>query len=147
MADTRGNRTLLDGLIKNFSLDPRGVNGVLKNASSINEKLSKVAISAASRSADISNTWTKDTLARLEKASKTKEDPTDYASSAADLALGTLGDSTKLVANFVEVARSVQTETLELLYEAGRSKQPGHSKSSGEESCEVGEGMEAENEV
>jgi len=94
-----------------------------KSQASLNEKLSGVALEAAEKSAEISNKWTKETLAKLGEMSKAKAEPADYAKAMTDFASATAEVAAENMAAFAEVAKKVQTETVELLMAAGKDMQ------------------------
>jgi ADP-heptose:LPS heptosyltransferase len=90
---------------------------------SFNEKLSGVALSAAEKSAEISNKWTKETLAKLAEMSKAKTEPADYAKAMTDFASANAEVAAEHLAAYAEVAKKVQAETVELLLAAGKNIQ------------------------
>jgi len=93
---------------------------VFKNGAALNEKLSKVALTAAEQSAEISNKWTRETLARLGEMSKAQEDPAAYSKAATAFASSSVETAAENMAAFAEVAKKAQTETVELLLASGR---------------------------
>ena len=137
MAHNGQNRAFFESLVRKSSLDPLRTNRALTNALEINGKFSKVAISAAARSAEVSNAWTMETLARLEEASSTGRSPSEFPGAAAGLALGTLGDSTKLAAKFFEIAKDARQETLDLIFEIRKDLRTQRGKDAGAESTEA----------
>lgn len=91
-----------------------------KNGAALNEKLSKVALTAAEQSAEISNKWTRETLARLGAISKAQEDPAGYSKAATEFASTSVETAAENMAAFAEVAKKAQTETVELLLASSR---------------------------
>ena len=103
-----------------FPVDTTAMEGAYKTTAALNEKLSAVALSAAEKSAEISNNWTKDTIAKLSEMSKAKEEPADYAKAVADFASASAEVSAENLAAYAEVAKRVQMDTVELMMAAGK---------------------------
>ncbi|MCY4151583.1 MAG: phasin, PhaP [Aestuariivita sp.] len=103
-----------------FPVDTTAMEGAYKTTAALNEKLSAVALSAAEKSAEISNKWTKDTIAKLSEMSKAKEEPADYAKAVADFASASAEVSAENLAAYAEVAKRVQMDTVELMMAAGK---------------------------
>ena len=91
-----------------------------KTTASLNEQLSGVALTAAEKSAEISSNWTKDTLDKLADMSKVKAEPADYAKAMTDFASASAEAAAENLAAFSEIAKKVQTETVELMMAAGK---------------------------
>lgn len=91
-----------------------------KNQAAFGEKLTKVALEAAEKSAEISSKWTKEAIARLGDAAKAKAEPADYGKSLTDLASASAEIAAENLAAFAEVAKKVQMETVELVLAAGK---------------------------
>ena len=98
-------------------------NDVFKNSAAISEKFTKVALAAAEKNVDISNKWTKETLAKLADASKAQAEPTDYSKSMTDFASASVETASEHMAAFAEVAKKVQMDTVELMMAAGKDVQ------------------------
>ncbi|WP_170766693.1 phasin family protein [Ruegeria lacuscaerulensis] len=90
-----------------------------KTSALLNEGLSRIALNAAEKSTEISNLWTKDTIAKLMEASKAQESPADYANAAANYVSGTFEVATEQMFAFAEIAKKTQMDTFELLMTAG----------------------------
>ena len=103
-----------------FPVDTAAMEDAFKTASTLNEKLSHVAIDAAEKSTEISSKWTKETLAKLGDMSKAKAEPADYAKAVTDFASASAESAAEHMAAFAEIAKKVQTETLELMMAAGK---------------------------
>lgn len=91
-----------------------------KSYAAFGEKLSKVALEAADKSAEISTKWTKDTLNKMGDVAKVKEEPTDYSKAVTDFATAQAEATAESMAAFAEVAKKVQMETVELMLAAGK---------------------------
>ena len=102
-----------------FPIDAKSFEEAIKGTTALNEKFASVAVEAAEKSAEISNKWTKDTLSRLSAMSKAKTEPadvkamTEFASAQAEVAAENM-------AAFAEVAKKVQTDTVDLMMTAGK---------------------------
>ena len=106
-----------------FPVDNAAMQDAFKNTASLNEKLSGVAFDAAEKSADISSTWTKETLARMTEMTKVKAEPADYAKAMTEFASAPADAAAEHMAAFAEVAKKVQMETVELMMAAGKDMQ------------------------
>ncbi|MEO0634353.1 MAG: phasin family protein [Pseudomonadota bacterium] len=103
-----------------FPVDTAAMEDAFKTATTLNEKLSAVAIDAAEKSTEISSKWTKETLSKLADMSKAKADPADYAKSMTDFASAYAEVAAEHMAAFAEVAKKVQMDTVELMMAAGK---------------------------
>ena len=103
-----------------FPVDTSAMEGSFKTAATLNEKLSGVALGAAEKSADISSKWAKDTLAKIADISKAKAEPADYAKAMTDFASANAEAAAEHMAAFAEIAKKVQTQTMELMLAAGK---------------------------
>ncbi|SEL22438.1 hypothetical protein SAMN05443999_104126 [Roseovarius azorensis] len=123
MAKTQDFTAMFKDIMGAFPVDTKAMEDAFKNQATLNEKLSGVALSAAEKSAEISNKWTKETLAKLAEMSKAKAEPADYAKAMTDFASANAEVAAENMAAFAEVAKKVQMETVELMLSAGKSIQ------------------------
>ncbi|SMO34268.1 phasin family protein [Ruegeria faecimaris] len=121
MAKTQDFTATLKDMMGAFPVDTTALEGAFNTTATLNEKLSGVALEAAEKSAEISNKWTKETLAKLSDMSKAKSDPADYAKAATDYASASAEVAAENLAAFAEIAKKVQSETVELLMAAGKN--------------------------
>ena len=103
-----------------FPVDMTSFEDVVKTATSLNEKLSHVAIDAAEKSTEISSKWTQKTLSKLGHVSTSKADASDYAKAITDFASSCAEVTTEHMTAFAEVAKKAQMETVELMMAAGK---------------------------
>ena len=103
-----------------FPVDTKAFDDAVKTQSSLNEKLSAVSVTAAQASTELSAKWAQDTLAKVTDLAKAKAEPADYATSVTDLASASAEAAAENMAAFAEIAKKVQTETLELMMAAGK---------------------------
>lgn len=94
--------------------------GSFKSQAALSEKLSAVALDAAEKSTEISTKWTKDALTKMSELTKAKSEPADYAKAMTDFASASAEMAAENMAAFAEVAKKVQTETVELMMAAGK---------------------------
>jgi len=123
MTKTTDFTAMFKDVMGNFPVDSKAMEDAFKSQAELNEKLSSVALSAAEQSVEISNKWTKDTLAKMTEMSKAKTEPADYAKAATDFASANAEVAAEHMAAFAEVAKKVQMETVELLLASGKSMQ------------------------
>jgi hypothetical protein len=107
-------------MMGSFPVDMTAFQEAFKTQSTIGEKLSKVALEAADKSADISTNWTKASIAKAGSVAKVKEDPSDYSKVLSDFASSQAELVAENMAAFAEVAKKVQMETVELMMAAGK---------------------------
>jgi len=128
MAKTTDFTKAFTDMMGTFPADFSAMNDSFKHAASFGEKMSKVALTAAEQSADISNKWTKETLAKLTDISKAKTEPADYAKAMTDFASANAEVAAENMAAFAEVAKKVQMDTVELMMAAGKDLQEDTAK-------------------
>lgn len=120
MAKAQDMNAMLKDMMGAFPVDTSAMEDAFKNTAALNEKLTGVALEAAEKSAEISNKWTKDALAKLGEVSKAQAEPADYAKAVTDFASASAEVAAENMAAFAEIAKKVQTETVELLMAAGK---------------------------
>ena len=103
-----------------FPVDTTAFDGAFKNSAALGDKMSKVALTAAEKSNEISTKWTKETLSKLSAVSAIKDDPADYSKALTDFASSTAEMATQNIAAFAEIAKKVQADTVELMLAAGK---------------------------
>ena len=120
MAKTQDFTTVMKDMMGAFPVDTAAMEDAFKTTATLNEKLSHVALEAAEKSAEISNKWTKDTIAKLGEMSKAKTEPADYAKAMTDFASASAEVAAENMAAFAEIAKKVQMDTVELMMAAGK---------------------------
>lgn len=115
MASTQDFSTMIKDMMGNMPVDTAAVDTLLKSQTALAEKMSAVAIEAAQRSTTLSAKWAQDTLTKLSTMTQAKAEPADYAKSVAEFMTGSAEAAAEHMAAFAEIAKKVQTETLELL--------------------------------
>jgi hypothetical protein len=119
MANTDYAQMLKD-MMGNFPVDTSSMENLAKSQAALAEKMSSVAIEAAQKSTDLSARWMQDTLSKLSGMTVAKAEPADYAKSVTDFMTQSAESAAEHMAAFADIAKRVQTETLELLMAAGK---------------------------
>ena len=122
MAKTDFTKPFQD-MMQKFPVDTSSMTEAFKTQSQLGEKMTRVALSAAERSTEISAAWAKDTLARMGELTTHKEQPADYAKAMSDFASAAAELAAEHMSAYAEVAKKVQMETVDLLMNAGKSAQ------------------------
>ena len=99
-----------------FPVDTKAMDDAFKSQTTLAEKMSAVALDAANKSTELSAKWTTETLGKFQSFSAAKAESADYAKSASDFA-----SAAEHMAAFAEIAKKVQTQTMELVMAAGKN--------------------------
>ncbi len=120
MTKTQDFTAVFKDMMGSFPVDTKAMEGMIKSQSALTEKMSAVAIDAAKKSTDLSAKWTQDTLSKMTAMTTVKAEPTDYVKAMTDFASATAEAAAEHMSAFAEIAKKVQTETLELMMAAGK---------------------------
>jgi len=120
MATAQDMTKMFKDMMGSFPVDTSAYENMFKNTAEMNEKFAGVALKAAEKSAELSTKWTKDTLTKLTDVSKAKTEPADYAKALTDFASAQAEVTAENMAAFAEIAKKVQTDTVELMMSAGK---------------------------
>ncbi|MGV6847045.1 MAG: phasin, PhaP [Marinibacterium sp.] len=120
MANTQDISAMMKDMMGAFPVDTGAMEEAFKTGASLNEKLSGLALEAADKSAEVSGTWTKQTISKLSDLSRAKAEPADYAKAMTDFASASAEIAAEHMAAFAEIAKKVQMETVELMMAAGK---------------------------
>ncbi len=120
MAQTPDYAQMMKDMMGNFPVDTSSVENLAKSQAALAEKMSAVAIEAAQKSTDLSARWMQDTLTKLSGMTAAKAEPADYAKSVTDFVTQSAESAAEHMAAYADIAKRVQTETLELLMAAGK---------------------------
>ena len=85
-----------------------------------NSKLSKIALDTLKKSAELSQDWSKETLNSLDTFTKTHKNPSDYSKVINDFVTQQTQSSPKHIAEFAEIAKKAQLDTIDLYMSAGK---------------------------
>ncbi|MGO4916523.1 phasin, PhaP [Pseudogemmobacter sp. W21_MBD1_M6] len=121
MAKAQDYTAIMQDMMKAYPVDMSAMQDAFKTQADLSEKLSKVALAAAEKSTEISSVWTKETLSKLNAVSAAKTEPADYSKAMTDFATVAAEMAQQHMAAFAEVAKNVQTQTVELMMSAGKS--------------------------
>ncbi|SLN21359.1 phasin family protein [Pseudooctadecabacter jejudonensis] len=119
-AKTQDFTAVMKDMMGAFPVDTKAMEDAYKTQATLTEKLSSVTIDAAQKSTELSAKWAQDTLSKMTDLSKAKTEPADYAKSMTDFASASAEAAAEHMAAFAEIAKKVQTETLELMMAAGK---------------------------
>ena len=120
MAQTPDFAQMMKDMMGNFPVDTSSVENLAKSQAALAEKMSSVAIEAAQKSTELSAKWMQDTLSKLSGVTTAKAEPAEYAKSVTDFMTQSAESAAEHMAAFADVAKRVQTETIELLMAAGK---------------------------
>ncbi len=120
MAKAQDFTAVFKDMMGSFPVDTKAFDEAFKNQSTLAEKMSAVALDAANKSTELSAKWTSDTLGKLEAVSTAKSEPADYAQAVTDFASASAETAAEQMAAFAEIAKKVQTQTMELVLAAGK---------------------------
>ena len=119
-AKTQDFTAIMKDMMGAFPVDTKAMEDAFKTQTTLTEKLSAVTIDAAQKSTELSAKWAQDTLSKMTDLSKAKAEPADYAKSMTDFASASAEAAAEHMAAFAEIAKKVQSETLELMMAAGK---------------------------
>lgn len=120
MANSQDFTAVFKDMMGSFPVDTAAFDEAFKTQSSMAEKMSAVALDAANKSTELSAKWTQDTLGKLQAVSTAKTEPADYAKAVSDFASSSAESAAEQMAAFAEIAKKVQTQTMELVMAAGK---------------------------
>jgi len=111
---------MMQDMMAAFPMDATAMQDAFKTQAALGEKMSKVVLEAAEKSSEISAKWTKESLAKMGEMTKVKDEPTDYTKAMTDYASAQAEMAAEMMAQYAEVAKNVQMETVELMLAAGK---------------------------
>lgn len=111
---------MMQDMMAMMPMDGRAMQDAFRTQAAFNERLSKVVLEAAEKSAEVSSQWTKATLAKLGDVATAKHEPADYTKSMTDFASASAEMAAEHMAAFAEIAKRVQMDTVELMLAAGK---------------------------
>jgi len=120
MAKTQDFTAAFKDVMGAFPVDTKAMEDAFKSQTTLAEKLSDVSIAAAQQSTDLSAKWAADTLNKMQTLTKAKAEPADYAKAMTDFASASAEAAAEHMAAFAEIAKKVQTQTMELMMAAGK---------------------------
>ncbi|SHI59696.1 phasin family protein [Wenxinia saemankumensis] len=119
-AKTQDYTAMMKDMMGAFPVDQKAMESMFKSQTAFAEKMSAVAIDAAQQSTDLSARWTQDTLTKMSAITQARTEPADYAKAMTDFATASAESAAEHMAAFADIAKKVQTETLELMMAMGK---------------------------
>jgi len=119
MATNDFNKMMQD-MMGAFPVDNKAMQDMFKTQAAMGERMSKVVLEAAEKSAEVSSKWTKQTLVKIGEVSTVKDEPADYSKAVTDFASTSAEIAAEHMAAFAEIAKRVQMDTVELMLAAGK---------------------------
>ena len=120
MAKAQDFTAVFKDIMGAFPVDTKAMEDAFKSQTTLAEKLSAVSLDAATQSTELSAKWAQDTLTKMQDLTKAKAEPADYAKSMTDFASTSAEAAAEHMAAFAEIAKKVQTQTMELMLAAGK---------------------------
>jgi hypothetical protein len=110
-------------LMSGKAFDMPAANDVFGTMTAYQAKMNRIALETAEKNAELSYGWMKETLTKMEAFTDSKQDPSELAKTSADVLSSAMRSAPEHVAKFAEVAKQAQTDTVELVMEAGKDLQ------------------------
>jgi len=120
MAKTQDFSAVFKDMMGAFPVDSKSLEETFKNQTTLAEKMSGVSIDAATKSTELSAKWAQETLSKVQSLTAAKSEPAEYAQSLTDFASTSAEAAAEHMAAFAEIAKKVQTQTMELMMAAGK---------------------------
>ncbi|HHC29814.1 MAG TPA: Phasin [Rhodobacterales bacterium] len=120
MAKTPDYTKMMQDMMGNFPVDMSVFEDAFKAQAEFGEKFSRMALDAADKSVEVSTKWTKETLAKVGDMSAAKTEATDLPKAMTDFAAAQAEMAAENMQAFADIAKAVQTETVELMLAAGK---------------------------
>ena len=108
---------------KMMSQSPIKFDEAMKTAMDYNSKLGKIALDTVKKNSELSQAWAKESLSVLYPFVKSTEKPEDFMKIATDYMSSQTQSTPKHIAEFAEVAKKAQLETIDLMMKAGKDAQ------------------------
>ncbi|GAB4269545.1 MAG: phasin [Pararhodobacter sp.] len=120
MAKTTDFTKMMQDMMGAFPVDTKAMQDSFKSHAALGEKLAKVVLEAAEKSAEVSNKWTKAQIAKVGEVATVKEDVAEYSKAITDFASASAEMAAEHMSAFAEIAKRVQMDTVELMLAAGK---------------------------
>ncbi|MCB9993160.1 MAG: phasin, PhaP [Hyphomicrobiaceae bacterium] len=86
-------------------------------------KYTKIQLEAAEKAIDLTNTWVKDYLSKLDAFTKPESEPTELVKTMTEVTTSQLQGAPEYVAKFADIAKNAQVAAVELFMAAGADAQ------------------------
>ena len=108
---------------KMMSQSPVKFDDAMKSVMDYNSKFGKITLDTVKKNAELSQAWAKESLSALDPFVKSTEKPEDFMKVATDYMSSQTQSTPKHMAEFAEVAKKAQLETIDLMMKAGKDAQ------------------------
>ena len=108
---------------KMLSQSPIKFDDAMKSVMDYNSKFGKIALDTVKKNTELSQAWAKESLSALDPFVKGTEKPEDFMKIATDYMSSQTESTPKHIAEFAEVAKKAQLETIDLMMKAGKDAQ------------------------
>ena len=112
---------------KNFekimSQSPFKIDDAMKSMMDYNTRVGKIALDTVKKNTELSQSWAKESLAALDPFVKGTDKPEEFMKIASDYVSTQTQSTPKHMAEFAEVAKKAQLETIDLMMKAGKDAQ------------------------
>lgn len=120
MANTPDHSKMMQDAAAAFRMDGGKLKEAFKTSAGYGEKFSKVALDAAEQSTELSAKWARETLSKLGDLSSVKDAPAEYGKAMSEFAQAQAALMNEQMAAFAEIAKKVQTDTVDLMMKAAQ---------------------------
>jgi hypothetical protein len=114
---------MMKDMMGSMPMDNAALQDAFKSQAAMMERMTKVALEAAEKSTEVSTKWTKATLEKAGETATAKDDPADYSQAMTNFASAQSELASQHAAEFAEIARKLQMDTMEVLMAAGKEMQ------------------------
>ncbi|MFC3053008.1 phasin, PhaP [Kordiimonas pumila] len=118
--DTPDFTKAFETFFKAVPKDASAFEGAFKSTSEFASKYSDIVIGAAQKNVDLSAAWTKATLNSFDKMAKPQDEVGAYAKVASDTYTDMMQTAPERIADYAEIAKQAQLDTIELFMAAGK---------------------------
>ena len=108
---------------KMMSQSPIKFDDAMKSVMDYNSKFGKIALDTVKKNTELSQAWAKESLSALDPFVKSTEKPEDFMKISTDYVSSQTQSTPKHIAEFAEVAKKAQLETIDLMMKAGKDAQ------------------------
>ena len=99
--------------------DPKGYQDVFKTWASTTERMTAIAVEAATRSTDIASDTAKETFSNLRDVTTVRDEPADYGKAYSDFVQKQMDLTMRAAQGFADVNQKAGTETTDLATKTG----------------------------
>ena len=111
------------GMDKTFGMDQNPFADMFRTAAAFNARMAGIALDTANRNAELAHGWTRETIEKMRPLADPSLTPDVAMKRTGEIAAERLRAAPEHVAKFAEVAKTAQTQAVELMMETGRDVQ------------------------